>query len=73
MDQEPDPERLHRIEAALLELPKMDRQIFLAYRLDKMSIEEIARQTRLSRGQVERRLHRAVRQMMRRLLADGIE
>lgn len=73
MDQKPDPERLRRIEAALLELPKMDRQIFLAYRLDKMSIEEIARQTRLSKGQVERRLQRAVRQMMRRLLAEGID
>jgi RNA polymerase sigma-70 factor (ECF subfamily) len=55
-----DSEHLRRIEAALLELPDMDRQILLAARLDRMSVREIARETGLSRKQVEIRLGRAI-------------
>lgn len=62
-----DPERLRRIEAALLKLPKMDREILLAMRLDAMGVSEIARITGLSSRQVERRLGRAIRVLSREL------
>jgi RNA polymerase sigma-70 factor (ECF subfamily) len=60
-------ERLRRIETALLKLSDLDRQIFLARRLDHMSLRDIARHTCLSQRQVERRLGRAVRILAREL------
>ena len=51
--------RLRRIEAALQKLPRLERQIFLAARLDDMSVPEIARCTGLSERQVNRCLVRA--------------
>lgn len=62
-----NPERLYRIEAALLKLAKMDREIFLAMRLEGRGVSEIARITRLSPRQVERRLGRAYRILAREL------
>ena len=67
MEQDFNPERLRRIEAALLELSNLDRQIFLAMRLDNMSVEEIARRTGLSQRQVVKRLGRAIRHLGKRL------
>ncbi|GAO56855.1 RNA polymerase sigma factor [Novosphingobium sp. MD-1] len=67
MQQAPDPERLHRIEAALLELSDLDRQIFLAMRLDGMSVEDIAGRTGLSQRQVVKRLGHAIRHLGKRL------
>lgn len=61
MDQTPDPERLRRLEEAVLQVPRLNRQIFLAARVDGMSVAEIARQTGLSRRQVYKRLGRAIR------------
>jgi RNA polymerase sigma-70 factor (ECF subfamily) len=55
-----DTERLRRIEAALRELPYLDRQIFLAMRLDRLSVADIARRTGLSHRQVVLRLGRAI-------------
>lgn len=66
-----DPERLRRIEAALLELSNLDRQIFLAMRLDNMSVEDIARRTGLSQRQVVKRLGRAIRHLGKRLDEAG--
>ena len=69
MEQDFNPERLRRIETALLELTNFDRQIFLAMRLDSMSVEEIARRTGLSQRRVVKRLARAIRHLDKRLRA----
>jgi RNA polymerase sigma-70 factor (ECF subfamily) len=71
MDQEPDPETLRRLEAALLKLPRMEREIFLAVRLDHMDYRKIARRTRLSVKQVEKKMGRAVYLLSRALDEDG--
>ncbi|GAM06282.1 RNA polymerase sigma factor [Novosphingobium sp. MBES04] len=73
MEQDCNPERLRRMEAALLELTNLDRQIFLAMRLDSMSVEEIARRTGLSQRQVVKRLGRAIRHLDKRLRALGAQ
>ncbi|MCJ2185082.1 sigma-70 region 4 domain-containing protein [Novosphingobium sp. 1949] len=67
MSEDFNSERLRRIEAALLELTNLDQQIFLAMRLDSMSVEEIARRTGLSQRQVVKRLGRAIRHLGKRL------
>ena len=67
MSEDFNSERLRRIETALLELTNLDRQIFLAMRLDNMSVEEIARRTGLSQRQVVKRLGRAIRHLGKRL------
>lgn len=73
MDQEPDPERLRQIEEAVHQVPILDRQIFLAARVDGMSVEEIARQTRLSKKQVVKRLGNAIHIIGRSLRAYEVE
>jgi len=55
----PDPDRLERLEAALLTMPRLRREIFLAVRLDAMTYEEVARITGLSVRAVERQMGRA--------------
>jgi len=67
MSEDFDIERLRRIEAALLELSDLDRQIFLAMRLDGLSVDEIAQRTGLSQRQVVKRLGRAIRHVGKRL------
>jgi RNA polymerase sigma-70 factor (ECF subfamily) len=59
----PDPELLARLEAALLSMPKLRREIFLAVRLDAMSYDQIAKVTGLSLHAVERQMVRALRQL----------
>ena len=49
-----DPEVIERLEAGLQRLPKLQREIFLAIRLDGLSYAEIAERTGLSVEQVER-------------------
>jgi RNA polymerase sigma factor (sigma-70 family) len=71
MDQESDPETLRRLEAALLKLPQIEREIFLAVRLDHMDYREIARRTGLSVRQVEKKVGRAIRLLTRYLDEDG--
>ncbi|HEY9552655.1 sigma-70 family RNA polymerase sigma factor [Allosphingosinicella sp.] len=50
----PDPERLRRLEAAVRTLPRRQREIFLALRLDHMSYAQIAERTGLSIETVKR-------------------
>lgn len=72
MDAPPDPveqERIARVEAIMLRLPRLTREIFMAYRLDGMSCDEIAPRTGLSARQVERHIARAIAAMMRGLRA----
>ncbi|MBZ9648098.1 RNA polymerase subunit sigma [Sphingobium sp. 3R8] len=55
-----DTERLERLEAALLSMPRLRREIFLAVRLDAMSYADIADMTGLSVRTVERQMARAI-------------
>ena len=54
------PEHLARLERAVRSLPRIDREIFLARRLDDMSYAEIAERTGLTVKQVERSMTRAL-------------
>ena len=56
----PDPEKLDRMERALLALPRMTREIFLANRLDGYSYAKIADITGLSVRQVKRQMVKAL-------------
>lgn len=56
----PSPAMLQQMEAALLGLPRLTREIFLAHRLDDLGYGEIARLTGLSTSGVERHMVRAI-------------
>lgn len=60
MSDTPDPELLRRIERAMLNLPKLQREIFAAHRVHDLSYEEIGRRTGLSVRQVERHMAKAI-------------
>jgi RNA polymerase sigma factor (sigma-70 family) len=60
-------ERLSRLEAALLAMPRIQREIFLAVRLDNMSYEEIARRTGLTVKQVERHFARSLYKLSKQM------
>ncbi len=49
-----DPEIIKRLEAKLQRMPKLQREIFLAVRVDDLSYADIAERTGLSVQQVER-------------------
>lgn len=63
-----DPD-VFRLEQAVRNLPRLQREIFLACRLDAMSYDEIARRTGLTSQQVERHFARAVCKIDRQM--DG--
>jgi RNA polymerase sigma factor (sigma-70 family) len=67
-DQLSDTEKLERIEAALLRMPRYRREIYLAVRLDDMPYTDIAARTGLSVRQVERQTTRALQ-----AIADAID
>lgn len=67
MTDEPDPIILKRLELAVRKLPRMQREIFLAARLDDMDYFEIAERTGLSVREVERELAQALFSITRRL------
>lgn len=60
-------EQIVRIEAIMLRLPRLTREIFMAHRLDDMPYDEIARRTGLTVRQVERHMARAILALMRGL------
>jgi RNA polymerase sigma-70 factor (ECF subfamily) len=60
MADDPDPVTLKRIERAVRKLPRLQREIFLAARLDDMSNTEIAERTGLAIWDVERALAKAL-------------
>jgi RNA polymerase sigma-70 factor (ECF subfamily) len=64
-----DPELLRRLEEAVAAMPRKQREIFLAHRLDRMSYAEIARRTGLSVRQVERQMTRAIHKLCKQM--DG--
>jgi len=55
-----DPEFLNRLEQAIASLPRRNREIFLAHRVDGLSYQEIANRTGLSVRRVERHIARAL-------------
>lgn len=55
-----DPEFLERLNQAIAALPRRDREIFLAHRVDGFSYQEIANRTGLSVPRVERHMARAL-------------
>lgn len=60
MADDPDSLTLKRIERAVRKLPRLQREIFLAARLDDMSYVEIAERTGLAVRDVERHLAKAL-------------
>ena len=53
----------------MLNIPKLQREIFMAHRLDDMSYDEIGQRTGLSVRQVERHIARAIYKLSKQL--DG--
>lgn len=70
MTDTPDPEFLRRLEQAVLNLPKRQREIFFACRLDDMSYHEIADRTGLTVRQVERQIAKAIYKITKQM--DGV-
>ncbi|HEX8444405.1 MAG TPA: sigma factor-like helix-turn-helix DNA-binding protein [Allosphingosinicella sp.] len=64
-----DPDLLRRMEEAMLNMPKLQREIFMAHRLDAMSYGEIAERTGLTMRQVERHMAKAIYKLVKQL--DG--
>ena len=64
-----DPDLLRRMEDAMRAMPKMQREIFLAHRLDDMPYGEIAERTGLTVRQVERHMAKALYKLVKQL--DG--
>jgi RNA polymerase sigma-70 factor (ECF subfamily) len=64
-----DPDLLRRLDAAVASMPRKQREIFLAHRLDDLSYAEIADRTGLSVRQVERQMARAIYKLCKQM--DG--
>ena len=67
MNDSNDPALIARLEDAVLRLPRIQRDIFLAVRLDALSYAEIAECTGLSSKQVERLFTKALGNFSRNL------
>jgi RNA polymerase sigma factor (sigma-70 family) len=67
-----DPDLLRRLEQAVAKLPRRQRKIFLAHRLDGLSYGEIAERTGLSARRVERCVVRALRKIDRQLCGERV-
>ena len=60
MSREHDPELIRRLEAAVSNLPRLQRDIFLAHRVHDLDYREIGRRTGLTIKQVERHMAKAI-------------
>lgn len=69
MSQADDPDFLKRVQDALLNMPRIQREIFLAIRLDDMSYEEIGLRNGLTVKQVERHFARSLYKLAKQM--DG--
>jgi RNA polymerase sigma factor (sigma-70 family) len=67
MTDKPDPATLKRLERAVRKLPRLQREIFLAARLDDMDYVEIAERTGLSVRDVDRQIAKALLSIVRRM------
>jgi RNA polymerase sigma-70 factor (ECF subfamily) len=64
-----DRDQQRRMQEALGKLPKVQREIFLAHRVDDLSYREIARRTGLTPRQVERHMAGAIYKLVKQM--DG--
>ncbi|MFN3727916.1 MAG: sigma-70 family RNA polymerase sigma factor [Allosphingosinicella sp.] len=62
-----DPDLLRRLNEAVGNIPKLQREIFMAHRLDNMTYGEIAERTGLTVRQVERHMARAIYKLAKQL------
>ena len=69
MSDKPDPDFIRRLEAAIMNIPKRQRDIFLAHRVHGMSYAKIADRTGLTVRQVERNMARAIYKLAKQM--DG--
>ncbi len=69
MSDRPDPELLRRMEVAIVNMPKRQREIFMAHRVHNMSYREIAERTGLTARQVERHIAKAIYKLAKQM--DG--
>lgn len=69
MSDKHDPELRRRYDAALANMPRKQREIFLAHRLEDMSYAEIASRTGLTIRQVEQQMARAMYKLCKQM--DG--
>lgn len=60
LDDAHDPDFMRRLEEAVADLPRLQRTIFLAHRVENMSYDEIARCTGRSKRQVEQQIAKAL-------------
>lgn len=67
-----NPELLRRLEEAIASMPRVQREIFLAHRLDDLSYAEIAQRTGLSVKQVERQMARAIYKLCKQMDGDPL-
>ena len=73
MSDKPDPDLRHRMEAAMMNLPRRQRDIFLAHRVHGMSYGEIAERTGLTTRQVERHMARAIYKLMKQMDGEKLD
>jgi RNA polymerase sigma factor (sigma-70 family) len=64
-----DPELIRRLEAAISNLPRLQRDIFLAHRVHDLDYREIGRRTGLTPKQVERHMAKAIYKIAKQM--DG--
>lgn len=69
MSDTPDPVLLRRTEKAIMNMPKRQREIFIAHRVHGMSYRDIGQRTGLTVGQVERQMARAIYKLAKQM--DG--
>ena len=69
MSDKADPDLIRRLEAAITNMPKRQRDIFLAHRVHGMSYAKIADRTGLTVRQVERNMARAIYKLAKQM--DG--
>ena len=63
-------ELIERLQAIMLRMPRLTREIFMAHRLDDMPYEEIARRTGLTVAQVEQHMAKAIADIDRGLHSE---
>jgi RNA polymerase sigma-70 factor (ECF subfamily) len=69
MPEQPDPDRIERMQEAFDKIPRKQREIFLAHRVHGLSYAEIGRRTGLSVRQVQRHMAKALYKLSKQL--DG--
>jgi RNA polymerase sigma-70 factor (ECF subfamily) len=72
MSDRPDPELLRRMEEAMLNMPKRQRDIFIAHRVHGMSYGQIGDRTGLTVRQVERQMAKAIYKLAKQMHGEKL-